>query len=72
MGRLSRNLLILILMAAAVGTAVEIRYNVIDREVIERRLRLAPSKNAERRPALEKLFQESGCVAGNLTDQRVK
>ena len=48
------------------------RYVLVSQEMIESRLDAAPRDNDAREPALESIFEQSGCKGGNLFEQPVK
>ena len=52
--------------------AINIQFTPLERDVIEKRLRLVSTDNGERERILRKLFQESGCTNEHLTEQPVK
>lgn len=49
-----------------------LNFMLLERDVIEKRLRLASRDNGERERVLERLFQEAGCKDEHLGEQRVK
>lgn len=52
--------------------AQQIYFSKLPKEVIEKRLQLAPEKNDERAHGLKELFEDAGCRQPQLTDQPVK
>jgi peptidase M28-like protein len=48
------------------------KFELLDRSVIQARLRLSPQRNADREAEIEKLFQQSGCGGRNLAELPVK
>ncbi len=44
----------------------------VSQEIVEQRLRAFPIKNAERGPAIERLFKDAGCADAALTERVVK
>jgi hypothetical protein len=51
--------------------AAAFRYALVSREIIGARLDAAPRQNQDREPALESIFEQSGCEGGNLFEQPV-
>lgn len=49
-----------------------LNFMLLERDVIEKRLRLASTDNGERERVLERLFQEAGCKDEHLGEQPVK
>jgi hypothetical protein len=64
--------LALALALAALAPAEPIQYNVVNRDVLEQRLRLAHPDNAVRFTRLKSLFDELGCRGANIREQPVK
>ncbi|HEV2493262.1 MAG TPA: M28 family peptidase [Terriglobia bacterium] len=60
------------LAAAQAGKAQAGKFELVDRDVIQARLRLSPRRNADREATLEKLFQQSGCAGANLAELPVR
>ena len=58
------------LSIAAVAYGQPVKYNIVPREVIEKRLSSFGTANAEREQTLHRLFTEAGCA--NLAEQVVK
>lgn len=70
-----RRFAIYLVLAVARGRAADSTRIVIDlvhQDVVQKRLEAVPLKTAERRPNLEELFREAGCVSENLVEQPVK
>jgi len=57
---------------AAPQQTANFRYALVSKETIEVRLRAAPGRNEDRKPAIESMFDEAGCKDGDLTEQPVK
>jgi hypothetical protein len=51
--------------------APALRYTLVSRETVEARLDTAPRKNQDREPALESMFEQSGCKDVSLFEQPV-
>lgn len=47
-------------------------YTLLNRDIIESRLRAAPRKNEEREAALDAMFVQAGCRGANLSEEPVK
>jgi len=52
------------------GKAQSTKFELLDRNVVQARLRLSPQRNADREAELEKLFEQSGCT--NLAERPVR
>jgi hypothetical protein len=66
---------ILLLCAAwpfAFAQSTNIEFGTVTRPVIEQRLRAFENTNVKRELRLRELFEEAGCTADSLTEQRVK
>jgi len=57
--------------AEPAGAAPALRSVLVSRAVIEDRLRAAPHGNADRKQALEAMFEQAGCKGASLTEQPV-
>lgn len=67
-----RSLLLLAaLCAAACAQNRKVEFNLAPREVVEQRLGRAPARETEREAVLRGIFEEAGCNAGMLTEQKV-
>ncbi len=49
----------------------QIRFAVVNRQIVEARLKSGPPKNDDRKDRLEQLFREAGCENERLTNQKV-
>ncbi len=58
--------------AVAGAFAQELQFAVVPRSVIEQRLSAFTRKNADREPALRRLFEAAGCTGDALTEQPYK
>jgi peptidase M28-like protein len=67
-----RRYWILWLLIAAAAYGQQVKYDIVPREVIEKRLSSFGTANAEREQTLHRLFTEAGCSGGSLTEQIVK
>jgi len=65
-----RTLLAILLWALA-ANGQQIRFTLLQREVVEERLKTGPGKNDERHDRLEQMFREAQCGM-NLTNQPVR
>jgi hypothetical protein len=59
-------------LAVAQQASQPIQFNPVPQSVIEERLRDYVRKNAEREPALRRLFEDAGCDKEALVEQPVK
>jgi len=67
--------LILLVLAAwplAAGESASLEIGTVSKQVIEQRLCAFENTNIKREIRLRELFEEAGCTAGNLAEQRVK
>ena len=58
--------------ARCLAQGIDIQFEPLEREVIEKRLKLASKHDTERESILEKLFHEAGCNDEHLTQQTLK
>ncbi len=66
------RLLTLLVSASAAVSAQSVPFVPVPQQVVEQRLEAYATKNDQREPALRRLFEDAGCVEGNLAEQPVK
>ena len=55
-----------------VSEPISIKFSTISKAAIEARLHSVEDTNSRRQQSLKTLFENSGCIGGNLTEQKVK
>ena len=65
-------MILLALIVAAIASAQKLEIQFATQPVVEERLRTYAHKNAEREPALRKLFENAGCKGDSLVEQKVR
>lgn len=58
-------------MLASLPLHAQVKYSLVPRETLQRRLALYKGNDTRREAALKELFVEAGCPAGNLSEQPV-
>ncbi len=66
------TLIIALAMWPAMAAAGELHFSVVDREVLEARLKSYKGNDSQREATLKGLFEEAGCTGEKLTEQPVK
>lgn len=64
--------LLIVLMAAAIPASAQLHFGVVDREVLEERLKGYKGNDNKREATLKGFFEAAGCVGDKLTEQPVK
>jgi hypothetical protein len=63
--------LLIALMAAAIPDWAQLRFNVVNREIVEQRLKSYKGNDNQREATLKGFFETAGCTADKLTEQPV-
>src|SRR5215471_10984200 len=70
--RLSTLKVLILLIAATVPTWAQLRFNVVNREIVEQRLKAYKGNDNQREATLKGFFESAGCTGDKLTEQPVE
>jgi len=64
--------LLIVLIAGAMPISAQLHFGVVDRQVLEERLKSYKGNDTQREATLKGLFEAAGCTSDKLTEQPVK